>query len=552
MRRLWMVIALLVVVAVLASCAPAATPAPEATEAPPAPTAAPEATTAPEPAPTTAPPAPAVPQILNINMRLAPTMLDPQQETAAVGKMVNSNVFDALVSLDASMEPVPELAKDWEISDDGLTYTFYLEEGVTFHDGTPFNAEAVKFSFERLLDPDTGSAFFGDYEMIESIEVIDDSTVEFTLEYAHGPFLRRMAMVEASIVSPTAVEEWGEDFAANPVGAGPFKVTEYVSGERVVLTRNEDYWRELPKLEKVNFTFIAEEQARVSALLAGDTDFDTIIPPSLIPMVEADPNMVIERGPTLFPEWVGFNVEKAPFDDPLVRKAVGYCVDMDTIIEGVFLGVGVRSTQPVAPGVYGFDDTIEPIPYDPDMAADLLAQAGWEDTDGDGVVDKDGQKFSVEFKVMPLTEIQRMAESIQGYMADVGMEANIVVEDWGAYLADLGAGNMNMFVLGQENPMGDAGATMGILFHSDQIDFNNTTRYNNPEMDRLIDAERREADPEARLELLKEAVNLAVDDAVHVPTFVREHVMAHHSKVKGFVLHPSDTFLKLDTVYIEE
>lgn len=541
MRRLWTVIAFLLIVAMLASCAPAATPAPAETEAPP--TAAP--TTAPEPAAT-------VPQILNINMRLSPTMLDPQQETAASGKMVMSSVFDRLVSLDTSMELVPQLAKDWDISDDGLTYTFNLEEGVTFHDGTPFNAEAVKFTYERLLNPDTGSAFFGDYAMIDSIEVIDDSTVEFTLQYAHGPFLRRLAMVEAAILSPTAVEELGADFSSKPVGAGPFKVTEYVAGERLVLARNEEYWGELPKLERVNFTFIAEEQARVSALLAGDTDFETIIPPSLLSMVEADANMVIERGPTLFPEWVGFNVEKAPFDDVLVRQAVGYAVDMQTMLEGIFLGVGVRSTQPVAPGVFGFDETIEPIPYDPDMARDLLAQAGWEDTDGDGVVDKDGQKFSVEFKVMPLSEIQRMAESVQGYMADVGMEANIVVEDWGAYLADLGAGNMNMFVLGQENPMGDADATLGILFHSEQIDVNNTTRYNNPEMDRLIDAERRETDPEARLGLLKEAVNLVVDEALHVPTFVREHVMAHHSKVKGFVLHPSDTFLKLDTVYIEQ
>ena len=541
-----MILSLVVALAMLASCAPTATPASEETVVPPtaAPTTAPEAT--PEP------PAPEVPQVLNINMRLAPTMLDPQQETAASGKMVLSNVFDRLVTLDTSMEIVPELAKDWDISEDGLTYTFYLEEGVTFHDGTPFNAEAVKFTFERLLDPETGSAFFGDYEMIDSIEVIDDATVEFTLQYAHGPFLRRLAMVEAGILSPAAVEELGEDFSSNPVGAGPFKVDEYVADERLGLVRNEEYWREPAKLETVNFTFVADEQARVSALLAGDTDFETIIPPSLLSTVEADPNMMIERGPTLFPEWVGFNVEKAPFDDVLVRQAVAYSIDMETILEAIFLGVGVRSTQPVAPGVFGYDETIEPIPYDPEMARDLLGQAGWEDTDGDGVVDKDGQKFSVEFKVMPLTEIERLGESVQGYMAEVGMEANIVVEDWGAYLGDLGAGNMNMFVLGQENPMGDADATLGILFHSEQIGVNNTTRYTNPEMDRLIDEERRETDPEARLELLKEAVNLVVDDALHVTTFVREHVMAHHQKVKGFVLHPSDTFLKLDTVYIEE
>ncbi len=434
MKRLWVALTLLLVLAVLVGCAPAATPAPEETEAPPP--AAPSTSSA----PTSAPPAPEVPQILNINMRLAPTVLDPQQESAASGKMVLGNIFDKLVALDTNMEVVPELAYDWDISDDSLAHTFYLEEGVKFHDGTPFTADAVKFTFERLLDPDTGSVFVGDYSMVDSVEVVDDSTVRITLQYAHVPFLRRLAMMEAGILNPVAVEGWGEDSSSHPVGTGPCKLEDYVPDERLVLVRNEEYWREPPKLERVNFTYIAEEQARVSALLAGDTDFETIIPPSLLPTVEADPNMVIERGPTLFPEWVGFNVEKAPFDDVLVRRAVGYAIDMDTIVKEIFLGVGVRSTQPVAPGVYGYDETIEPIPYDPELARDLLAQAGWEDTDGDGFVDKDGQKFSVEFKVMPLTEIQRMAESIQGYMADVGMETNIVVEDWGAFLADCAAG----------------------------------------------------------------------------------------------------------------
>jgi peptide/nickel transport system substrate-binding protein len=548
MRRLWMAISLLVALAMLASCAPAGTPAPAGTEA--APTAAP--TTPPEPEATSAPPPPEVPQVLNINMRVPPTDMDPQRESAASGKMVLGNVFDRLVSLDSNMEVVPELAKDWDISDDGLTYTFYLEEGVTFHDGTPFNAQAVKFTFERLIDPETGSGFFGDYEMIDSVEVIDDSTVEFTLEYAHAPFLRRLAMTEAGILSPTAVEELGADFSSQPVGAGPFKVEEWVSGERLVLVRNEDYWRELPKLERVNFSFISEEQARIAALLAGDTDFDTVIPPSLLAMVEADSDMVIERGPSLFPEWVGFNVEKPPFDDVLVRRAAGYAMDIDTIIEEIYLGVGVRSTQPVAPGVFGFDETIEPIPYDPDMARDLLAQAGWEDTDGDGVVDKDGQKFSAEFKIMTVTEIQRMAEAMQAYLADVGMEVNIVVEDWGAFLSDLAAGNMNMFVLGQENPMGDADASLGYLFTCENVDVSNYTRYCNPEFDRLIDEERRETDTEARRQLLQEAINLVVDDAVQVPTFVRESLMAHHQKVKGFALHPSDTYLVLKTLHIEE
>jgi peptide/nickel transport system substrate-binding protein len=252
------------------------------------------------------------------------------------------------------------------------------------------------------------------------------------------------------------------------------------------------------------------------------------------------------------PEWIGFNVEAAPFDDVLVRRAVGYSLDMDTMLAALFLGVGIRSTQPVAPAVFGFDDTIEPIPYDPDMARSLLAQAGWEDTDGDGVVEKDGQPFNVEFKLMPVPSIQRFGESIQGYMADAGMGSSIVVLDWGAYLGALASGNMQMYILGLANPLGDADMSLHALFHSSGIGVHNYTRYNNPEMDRLIEEERRETDPEKRLALLKEAINLAVDDAVYVPTFVRENLMAHHQNVKGFVLHPSDTFLNLETIYIEE
>jgi len=396
------------------------------------------------------------------------------------------------------------------------------------------------------------SMYSGDFAMIDSVEAIDDSTVKFTLQYPHAPFLRRLSLSQAAIISPAAVEQWGEDIGSHPVGTGPFKLEEWVPGERAVLVRNEEYWREPPKLERVNFSFIIEEQARVSALLAGDTDFETIVPPSLLSEVQADPNIVLERGPATMPEWVGFNMEKPPVDDVLVRKAISYAIDVDTIIQEIFMGVGTRSSQCVAPFVYGYDDTIQPIPYDPAKARDLLAQAGWEDTDGDGVVDKDGQKFSVEFKIMNQPDIQREVEAMQAYMADVGMEANIVVEEWGAYLADLSEGNMHLFILGQENPLGDADSSLQTLFSTEQIGLGNFSRYSNPEMDRLIEEERLETDPEVRLGLLKQAVNLAVDDAVFVPLFVRENLMAHHQKVKGFVLSPRDTFLDLYPVYIEE
>jgi peptide/nickel transport system substrate-binding protein len=548
MRRLWIAISLLVALAMLASCAPAATPAPVETEAPPSGT----PTMVPEPEPTSPPPEPEVPQILNINSRIGPEVLDIQVDQWSAGQRILGNIHDRLVAIDADSHVVPELAKDWDISEDGLTYTFYLEQGATFHDGTPVNPEAVKFTFDRILKPETGSMYSSEYTMIDSVDVIDDSTVEFTLKHPYAPFLRQMAMTTAGILSPTAVEKWGEDYSSHPVGAGPFKLEEWVPGERLVLVRNEDYWRESPKLERINFSFISEEQARVSALLAGDTDFDTVIPPSLISMVEADPDMVIERGPSAFLEWVDFNVEKPIVDDVLVRKAISCAIDVDAIIEGIFMGAATRSTQCVAPSVYGYDDTIQPIPYEPDMARDLLAQAGWQDTDGDGVVDKDGQKFTVEFRIMNEPGIVQEAQAIQGYMADVGMEANIVVEEYGAYWADVLAGNTQMFINGYDTPLGDADPVLSTLFSTEQVGLGNASRYSNPEMDRLIEEQRAEADPELRLALLKQAINLVVDDAIQVPVLVRENVMGHHRKVKGFVLEAPSTFLNLDTVYIEE
>jgi peptide/nickel transport system substrate-binding protein len=548
MSRLWTMVGLLAVVAMVVSCAPAATPAPAETQG------APSAAETSAPASTAAPPASEVPQELTLNFRLGPEQLDPQIENSSSGQRALDSMFDKLVDLDAELNVVPQLAHDWEVSDDGLDYTFHLEEGVTFHDGTPFNAEAVKFTFERVLDPEFGSPFLGDYTMIDSIEVVDDSTVVFHLQYPHGPFVRRLGVGQASIISPTAVQKWGEDFGSHAVGTGPFMLEEYVPNERVVLLRNEGYWQGPPALEKVTFTFISEEQARISALLAGDTDFEETVPPSMVSMVEADPNMVIERGPTLMPEWFAFNTRVAPFDDPLVRKAFGYATDMDTIIEEVFVGVGVRSTQPVAPAVFGYNESIGPIPYDPDNARDLLAEAGWEDTDGDGLVDKDGQPLKVELLLMPLTEIQRMGEAVQSYLADVGVEMSIKVEDWGAFLGDVHVGNYQMCVLGQECPMGDADMTLMQCFHSDNVGEGGTNYfgYSSREFDNLIEQERREVDQEKRLDLMQQALGLLMDDMPLIPTFVRENVMGHNKNVKGFELHPGDTVLNLYTVYIEE
>lgn len=489
-------------------------------------------------------------QEITLNFRLGPDTFDPQATTATSALRGISQIFDRLVSLDNELKPLPMLATQWELQDDSLSWVFKLRRNVKFHDDTEFNAQAVKFTFSRLFDPKTKSPSADQFSMIDSVEVLDDYTVKFVLKFPYAPFPRVLSLIPASIISPTAVDKYGEDFFKHPVGTGPFKLQSWEPGNKAVLIRNDKYWAGPPKLEKVTFTYIRDESARMAALLAGDVDIEETVPPSQVKVVENNPDLQLYRGPALMTEYVGFNTDKQPFNDKLVRSAVAHAIDMDQIIKHVFNGVGVRAIQPISKKIWGYNPEIKGYNYDLEKARDYLAQAGWKDTDGDGYVDKNGKRLKAELLVMNLTEITRMAEAIKASVKQVGIDLTVTVQDWTTYLANIQKGNMQMFVLGWAPATGDADDTLYSQFHSSNVGRLNRTRFVNKELDRLLEAQRVERDPDKRLELIHKAIELIAAEAPWIPTFTRENLMAVNKRVKGFGLHPSDYYLLLNDVYV--
>ncbi|HCK19249.1 MAG TPA: ABC transporter substrate-binding protein, partial [Thalassospira sp.] len=285
------------------------------------------------------------PGVLVVGQIAEPKSLDPAAVTAVNDFRILMNVYDGLVRYkDGTLEVEPALAESWTISDDGTVYTFSLRDGVTFHDGTPFNAEAVKYNFDRMLDEshpehDTGPfplAFF--FSAVEEVEVVDDLTVKFQLNAPYAPFLSNLAYPTGLIVSPTAVREDGSDFGRNPVGTGPFKFAEWESNAKVVVVRNDDYWEDPAKLEAVVFRPITDANTRVAELMAGGIDLMVEVPPDSLTQLAGDDNFSVyeQAGPHLW--FLILNLKEGPFQDKKVRQAINYAIDKKALVENVLQG----------------------------------------------------------------------------------------------------------------------------------------------------------------------------------------------------------------------
>lgn len=344
--------------------------------------------------------------------------LDPITVTDGESFKVTKNVFDTLINFgEQDTEIEPALATEWEAAEDGLSYTLTLREGVKFHDGTDFNAEAVVANFDRWAAGDADkfpyyqSMFggFGDDEghVIESVEATGDHEVVFTLKRPQAPFLKNLAMSPFGIASPTAFEAAGDSFGDNPVGTGPFKFVEWNRNDTVRIEKFDDYWVEgEPKLDEVVFRSIPDNSARLNALMSGEIDLADGITPSDAPAIESNENLQIYERPSMNVGYLGMTVTREPFDDPLVRQALNHAINKQAIVDAFFEGRADVAKNPMPPVISGYNDSIDPYEYDPEKAKELLAEAGLEDG------------FEMELWAMPvprpyMPDGQKVAEAIQ-------------------------------------------------------------------------------------------------------------------------------------------
>ncbi|WP_330949063.1 glutathione ABC transporter substrate-binding protein [Virgibacillus sp. MG-45] len=455
------------------------------------------------------------------------TNLDPHFITnIPTANILYQKVYETLVTFDKDMNIVPKLAKEWKQVND-TTWEFSLNEGVAFHDGTPFNAEAVKVTFDRLLDPETGSPQRDKVSMIKEVKVVDDTTVQLILDKPYAPLLSILASQEASIISPKAIEAGGESLSKNPVGTGPFTFDTWNSGKDITLSKNDAYWGEKAKVDKVVFEVVPEDATRLAMLETGEAHITDQVPIADIDRIDASDSMKLHRIEGLAVEYVGFNTRDEPFSDINLRKAVSHAIEREAIIDGIYNNVGTLANSAMSPNVFGYSENVKAYDYDINKAKELMAKSGV----------KEGTK--VTLITSDRKERIDMAEVIQSQLKGIGLDVEIQVLEYGAFIDALDSGKNDMFISGWGNATGDGDYNQYNLFHSDSHGAaGNTFFYTNSEVDNIITEARKTTNDEERKKMYEKAQQIEMESAVYVPIRNYEQLAVTSKDVQGFWLSP--------------
>lgn len=470
-----------------------------------------------------------------------PTTFDPHKSNDGFSLITWRQMYNTLVTLDTSTrEVLPSLAQDWEYLDD-RTLRMYLRDDVTFHDGQPLTAEDVVFSLLRLIDPATASPAAYLLTVIDTAVADDDHTVTITTKEPFAPLLFHLTHPAASIVSKAVVEADPENWARNPIGTGPFKFVEYRSGDRVVLARNDDYFAGQPVPETVTFRIIPEASTQVSELESGGVHIAYSIPRQEVARLQANPDLNMLTTVSWGIHGIIFNVQKKPFDDVRVRQALNYALNRDAIVQHVEFGLAEPAAQVNSPVVFGHDPALEPYPYDPEKARQLLAEAGYPDG------------FKTSMLVWNLDQHIKFAEVAQAQFAEIGVEVELDVMEFGAALERQYEGDFEMTGISWGTPTLDADYNMYALLHSDNWgSAGNWGRYKNERVDELIMTGRVTPDVAAREAAYHEASRIVLEDAPWVFSHHAWVAYGLRSELKDATISISWIYTDLVNAYLEE
>ena len=429
---------------------------------------------------------------ITVAIQLEPPNLDPTGGAAqAIDSVLYSNVFEGLTRFMADGSVVAGLAQSWEISADGCDYTFTLQDGVMFHDGTTMDAEDVKFSLDRARAEDSTNAQKALFAGIESVTVLDSGTVKVRLTQPDGNFLFNMAWGDAVIVAPESIE----NIASNPIGTGAFKFSDWVQGDRIDLVKNAEYWGEAAHLESATFRFISDPTAAFASVMAEDVDAFVGFPaPENLPQFEADPRFQVLDGNTEGETILAMNNGMAPFDNILVRQAVSLAINRQDIIDGAMFGYGTPIGTHFAPHNPAYKDLLALSPHDPERAKELLAEAGFP------------EGFTTTLKLPPPSYARRGGEIIAAQLRDIGIEAEISNLEWAQWLEEVFRGkDYGMTIVSHTEPM-----DIGIYANPDYY-----FQYGDPDFVAIMDSLTAETDPSKRVMLMQDAQTKISEDYVN-------------------------------------
>ncbi|WP_051962932.1 glutathione ABC transporter substrate-binding protein [Mesoaciditoga lauensis] len=470
--------------------------------------------------------------------------LFPANATDNPSYTVSRHIFDGLVEFTTDMKIVPALAKSWDISKDGTVYTFHLRKGIKFQDGTPFNAQAVKTFFDYVLTHKLRrTSLYKPY--IKSVDVVDEYTVAFHLNFPFGGFLHTLAHGAGLIVDPAMIKKYGDnpgELGRHPVGTGPFELVEWKEGEIIKLKANPNYWKGRPYLDGINFKVIPNDMTRLIQVETGGADLTVRVPPIMVKKLKNDKRVNIMVKPSLRVIYLGFNLKKKPFDDVRVRQALNYAINKKELCSVIMQGLATPSDSPLSPLTWGYSST-GGYPYNPEKAKELLKEAGYDANHP--------LKFELVTPRGRYLNDYETSVAIQAMLKKVNVDVSVRAMEWGSYISYLFSNpkpsdaKYQVFLLGWAPSTGDADWVLRPLFSSTEWPpyGDNNTYYSNPEVDKLIVAGMKESNPEKRKEDYAKAQKLIVQDAPWVFLYNLQQAVATRKDVHGVEILPVEIVL---------
>jgi peptide/nickel transport system substrate-binding protein len=466
-----------------------------------------------------------------------PRGLDPAFVDDGESAMVMGNIYEGLTKYNEKTTAIePALATDWQISDDGLVYTFNLRQGVKFHDGSDFNAEVVKYNIERQLPPnDVSNKPYAEFTFgyVDKVEAVSEYVVEITLKQPSTPFLANLAMtLAAPIPSKTALEASSSgNLNENPVGTGPFKFVKWEKGVAVTLERNEEYWGDKAKLKNLIIQIIPENSVRAASMIAKSID-------GMNGLGTGDVESVKGSGANIFEadgmnvNYMAFNVRRAPFNNKALREAVVRAINVEELVPALYLGYSEVANSILPKFIPGFAPDVKPYAYDPEKSKEILAAEGAENLEVNIITYSNPRPYNSATGT-------RLAEAVQAYLAEVGVTVNITQYDWTTYKEKVSQGEGDICFYGWTGDNGDPDNFLNLL--DDKNDAMNVAGYQNPEFHELILQAVATPNGSERDKLYQQMEAIVAEDAVWLPFSHAKSMAAYAAGVEGFFYHPTGT-----------
>jgi peptide/nickel transport system substrate-binding protein len=468
-----------------------------------------------------------------------PDTLDPVQTTTTTSGNILDYVLETLTTMDDSGKVLPLLAESWTSTPDGRQYTFKLRRGATFHDGTAFDAAAVKWNLDRVIDPNVKVPIRTGYVAIEKTEVVDPQTVRVTLKHPFAPFLAALTWTTSAMLSPASADKKGNSYAnyTNIVGTGPYTLGERRRGESIALAGNASYWGRKPFYDSVLVRIVPEAATRESLLLAGQVDLIILPPVADLPALQRNSAVKVLLAPSDRSIFIAINTTK--IKDKRVRQAMNHAVDKAAIVKNVLFDAADPMDAPMAPSLFGHCKLGE-YAFDPNRAKQLLREAGIPA----------GTRIQLLHPTGRYVQDRESAQAIAGYLREVGLEAQLTTVDWPTYIATMTAppdrNTTELHMLGWAPSFLDASQQMAQFVESSHPPKGLATSFfTNPEVERLVQAAERETNADRRKDLYCQASKLIWDEAPWIFLWVQRFPIVHSAKVTGISYLPNEKFQAL-------